>query len=284
MKTKIFLQLTAVFLLWVSPSLGLAQTDTLSNHLGKKVMVSTVQGFEIRGTVSATSDSSMTVITEFGTVVFKASQIESIEHDEYTGAFRFPNPHDTRYFFGPSAIPIKKGKGYYQNLMVVGNFLNVGLTDWLSIGGGFEFISTVSGEPIGFLTPKVGWQVADKLHVGGGVFLGGMVSEFSFTMPYAAITYGTSESNVTLGGGSVYTNSEWMQNGMYMISATHRFSNSVALLTENYILPGLEDVNYFGIHGIRILSEKNAFDLGVIAIPGLTDGIPLPYVGYARGF
>lgn len=70
-----------------------------------------------------------------------------------------------------------------------------------------------------------------------------------------------------------------------MVSGTHRISNGLAILSENYRIPLEEGESfYLGIHGVRFLSEKNAFDIGLIVIPEATGSIPLPYVGYARAF
>ena len=101
--------------------------------------------------------------------------IEELDATEYKdGAYWFPNPHATRYLIGPSAFTLKKGEGYYQNTYIFLNSVNVGLSDNFSFGGGIEFISTFSSlgggnfDPIFYLTPKVGFKVAEKVQVGGG--------------------------------------------------------------------------------------------------------------------
>ena len=53
------------------------------------------------------------------------------------GKYFFPNPHPTRYFFNPSAIPLKKGEGYFQNAWILANSVQVGVTDNISLGGGY---------------------------------------------------------------------------------------------------------------------------------------------------
>lgn len=150
-----------------------AQTEWPVLNDSDRVVVTMEDGSEFRGTVVLQTDSTLTLATVNGELQLLRSRIDEVKIDDYVGEFRFPNPHATRYFFSPSAIPLRSGEGYYQNLELVGNFANVGVTDFFSIGGGFEFLSTVAGYPIFFLTPKLGWQVADKWHVGSGVFMGG---------------------------------------------------------------------------------------------------------------
>ncbi len=250
-----------------------------------KIIVVMKDGDELRGTFQQATDSTFAVQTEHGLLLVDRSAVESVSLDDYEGEFKFPNPHDTRYFFGPSAIPLGAGEGYYQNLVVTGNFVNFGVTDNLSLGGGFEFLSTVSGYPIWFLTPKVGWEITDKFHAGGGVLIMGLASEGTASLAYGAATYGGSESNITIGVGYGFVEAELSDQPAIMFAGMHRFSDYVALLSENYLIPtSSSSFTYLGIHGIRILSEKNAFDIGVVVIPELTGNIPLPYVGYARVF
>ncbi|HHH52976.1 MAG TPA: hypothetical protein ENK91_04905, partial [Bacteroidetes bacterium] len=86
------------------------------------------------------------------------------------GKYWFKNPHSTRYLFAPSSYNLKKGEGYYQNAWLVLNSFNVGITDYFSFGGGIELITTFTeGRPIFFLTPKVGFEASEKVHLGGGI-------------------------------------------------------------------------------------------------------------------
>lgn len=251
------------------------------------VFIEMKDGQEFRGVIVLEDETSITLKTANGTLILDKSQIKERKFDDYTGDFRFPNSHQTRYFFGPSGKPIKKGEGYYQNLLLVGNFMNYGVTNHFSIGGGFEFISTMSGYPVWFITPKFGWNLTENWSIGTGIMIGGMRTEGAFGLPYAALTYGDNDDNITLGigGATDFKRSAEtvLQSPLIMISGTKRVSNGIALLSENYILTN-SDISFFSIDGIRILSEKNAFDLGVILIPQATEGIPLPYVGYSRKF
>tara|TARA_B110000046_G_scaffold165255_1_gene181418 strand:+ start:5292 stop:6020 length:729 start_codon:yes stop_codon:yes gene_type:complete len=239
-------------------------------------------GDEYKGTLIKEDNNRMLLKTVNGEINLIASNVSSIENYDYSGKFEFANPHDTRYFFGPTGIPIKKGKGYYQNILVTTNFFNYGLTKNISIGGGFEFISTIFGSPIWFLTPKVGFDISENIHVGGGFIMAGFAAEGTATLGYGVFTLGQSETNLSLGAGYGLIDRELSDYPAIMISGTHRISKSIAILSENYVIP---NSFYFGIHGIRILSKKNSFDIGAIVIPEIAAAIPaLPYVGYIRVF
>jgi hypothetical protein len=265
---------------------------------GSKVVVIMKNGDTYKGEILSRDSESILLKTVNGEISLIESRVRSIEKNSYKNRkknqrkkgsksrFKFDNPHDTRYFFGPSGIPIEKGGGYYQNILVVFNFANYGISDNISIGGGLEFLSTVSGSPIWFLTPKAGFPIGNNMHLGGGFIMAGLAGVGSGSLGYGVFTYGTHESNVSAGIGYGFINGELGSSPTLVFSGTHRTSNSTSLLTENYIISsGTGESIYFGIHGLRILSEKSSFDLGAIIIPELLDVIPaLPYVGFVRVF
>jgi hypothetical protein len=84
-------------------------------------------GDEFRGKILSRDQNTIVLETTNGTLNLISSNVKSINSDSYKGKFSFPNSNETRYFFGPSAIPIKQGKGYYQNVLLTSNFINIGL-------------------------------------------------------------------------------------------------------------------------------------------------------------
>jgi len=282
MKNLIY-KITLVALLIFTSTNLFAQEDKVKKV--QQVIITMNNGDEFRGEIIKKDDKIITLKTVNGEINLIAANVKSIENYNYDGKFSFANPHDTRYFFGPSGIPIKKGKGYYQNIYVTTNFVNVGLTDNISVGGGFEFISTlVIREPIWFLTPKVGFEVSENVHIGGGVLVAGIAADGFVSLGYGVVTLGSTETNLTVGGGYGIGNGELSEFPTIMISGTHRVSNGLALLSENYILPINGNTIYLGIQGVRLLSKKNSFDIGVVVSPEFGFITALPYVGYARAF
>lgn len=278
---NIFQKITLVCFLVFTTNISISQTKDNSNEPSPTSIIKMKNGDEYTGQIINQNDTTVTLKITNGEIQLNAMNVKSIQKNNYTGKFRFANPHATRYFFAPSGVPIQKGEGYYQNLLVTTNFLNYGVTKNVSIGGGFEFLSTVFGSPILFLNPKAGFKISEKIHAGGGFIMAGSPGKGNATLAYGVFTFGSLESNLSLGAGYVIQSS----NSAISISGTHRISNSISLLTENYILPDESDIGYFGIHGIRILSRKNAFDIGAVIIPEIVSDVPaLPYVGYVRVF
>jgi small nuclear ribonucleoprotein (snRNP)-like protein len=274
-----------LFLLFFITSKLSAQVPIDTIKKTERVVVKMNNGDEFRGKIISRDQNMIVLETTNGTLNLISSNVRSINIDSYKGRFRFPNSNETRYFFGPSAIPIKKGKGYYQNVLLTTNFVNYGLFKNVSIGGGVEFISLLLGSPVWFLTPKVGFKVSENSHVGGGFIMAGFSGSGTSTLGYGVYTFGNSESNLTVGAGYGLISGEFSNRPTIMVSGTHRIGNNAALLMENYFIPVGVTTNYVGTFGIRLLAPKNSFDFGLIFIPEILDVIPaLPFIGYTRSF
>ena len=248
------------------------------------------------------SDQIQAQSAELGTLVINRANVKSLRYlptiAGVASGIQFENPHPTRYFFGPSAIPLKKGERYYQNAYVLANSVQYGVSDHFSMGGGavipFAF----------FITPKWGWQVASKWHVGTGMlaatsFIKDM--NFGLAVAYGSATYGTKEHNITLnaGWGAVKQqdpNASYAWRGahrpMFTISGMTRISNRVMLVTENWLFSLLEydfvnetyQMRNRGIltGGLRFMGEKNSFDFGILVPSG--ESIGIPYIDYVFKF
>ena len=278
------IELISLFFCLLFAATTFAQERAVQNET---VQITMLNGDVFIGKVISRDQSIITLETVNGTIDLISSNVRLIEQYDYFGRFKFPNPHDTKYYFGPSGIPLDKGEAYYQNLLIVLNSFSYGITENISIGAGFEFISTLNGTPFWFINPKAGFQLSEKFHLGGSLFVAGVINEGSGAIAFGSATIGTSESNVTLGLGYGFADGEAADAPALTVGVMHRVSNGIALLSENYIFPAAFDGGgYFGIHGIRILGRKNAFDIGFTII-GSSFGAEvtsLPIVGYTRVF
>ena len=207
--------------------------------------------------------------------------------------------HGSRYLFAPSAIPLKKGDGYYHNAMILVNGWHYGITDNWSVGGGMIFPIGVYGQF------KYGKQVADKVHVAGG---GMFVTTFfdiglGVACGFGSVTYGDRNSNATfsLGYGAAGGNGDWEATSRPIInvSAMARLSDNVSLITENYLFPQ-KDYRYMGngefittrsyyaqlSAGFRLGGGRHSFDIAAMSIGDITDGqlYAAPFLGYCYRF
>jgi hypothetical protein len=227
------------------------------------------------------------------------SAIESVNVISKQEINQFANPQPTRYFFAPSAIPLKKGDKYYQNAYFLLNSIQAGLSDHFSIGGGV-FVPFAL-----FITPKIGYQVAPKVHVGGGVlFATSLIRDFNFGVGtvYGSFTYGTNEHNFTVNAGLGGVNEgsggnhQWKfaSKPMFTLSGMTRISKRVLLMTENWIFSTSSEnfdtitgqyVNTVSVYngllsaGARIVGRRYAFDVGLLS-PSSTEFSAIPYIAY----
>lgn len=221
-------------------------------------------------------------------LVSKIKSIDEVDKSNFKNdSYWYPNPHTTRYFYGPSAIGLKKGEGYYQNTYLVLNSFNVGISDNISIGGGLELISTFAAkDPIFFITPKVSYKVAEKFHAGCGILYARFTSYFgSLGTVFATGTYGTTDNNITGSLGWGFVDSEFSQQPIITLSGMKRISKRAALVTENWLIPSGE---YYGLlsYGVRFFGEKIAVDLAFINNRDIAEEIiiGIPYVSFTVKF
>lgn len=251
-------------------SMASAQIEIDSLKVDDEVVVKMKSGDEFNGKFVRLEGDNLVILTANGEFSLLKASVKSVAVSDYNGKYSFANPSDTRYFFGPSGIPLDKGKGYYQNVLLLFNFFNYGVTENFSIGGGFEFISTlVVGEPVWFVTPKVGFELGEKSHLGAGLFMIGFMGETG-NIGYTVYTYGTSDSNVSGGLGLAFADGSTSA-PVFVLSGMQRIGRSVMILSENYV-----SEEYLGINGLRIITRKTSFDIGAF-----TSGFggAFPYAG-----
>ena len=262
------------------------------------VNVALKNGNSVSGQLLHKSDAEVSILTtDLGTVMLPWSAIESVNVISKQEINQFANPQPTRYFFAPSAIPLKKGDKYYQNAYFLLNSIQAGLSDHFSIGGGV-FVPFAL-----FITPKIGYQVAPKVHLGGGVlFATSLIRDFNFGVGtvYGSFTYGTNEHNFTVNAGLGGVNEgsggnhQWKfaSKPMFTLSGMTRISKRVLLMTENWIFSTSSEnfdtitgqyVNTVSVYngllsaGARIVGRRYAFDVGLLS-PTSSEFSAIPYI------
>jgi len=187
--------------------------------------IRTTDGSEIYGYFIKIDQQYMVISSEnFGEIPIALNTIKRVDELEKKrmegGYYWFDNPNATRYLFSPSAIPLKRGEGYYQNSYLIINMFNVGATDHFSMGGGFELISTFTGNPTIFITPKISGKVGDKTYLGIGTIAGistltgeGGNNISGFGICYGVATFGNRDDNLTTGLGFGFLDDSFQKTG-----------------------------------------------------------------------
>jgi len=225
----------------------------------------------------------------------------SVAHAQKDKSLWEPNPNPSKYFLGPSAIPMEKRTGYYQNSYVLFNEAYYGVTDWFSMGVGFEFISTFvtlanpPWRPIVLVNPKIGFKVADKLYASvSGLYVNVMPAndkdtpeqEGTFGVVMGQITYGSVENNVTAGVAWGYSWDSMAEKPLITLGGSWRVGKRLSLMTENYFVPTDDGLYPLFMYGMRFIGQKMSFDLGFIDNADLAkvDIVGIPFVSMTFNF
>lgn len=149
------------------------------------------------------------------------------------------NEHASRYFFAPSAYNLKKGELYGATNYFLAYDFQYGITDNFSLGMG----STIAAIPF-YITPKLSFKVGEKsrVSVGDMLILGTWGTQFTMNLAYGVYTYGSSNSNVSLGlayltssGADLDTK---LSQPVINLSAMARLSPFMYIVSENYFSMG----------------------------------------------
>lgn len=299
-----------------------AQQDTIKKDSARMIIVTIAGGNIITGYLVSDDEKELVVQTELvGRVSIPKYTIKKISNkvtgSVVNGEYWFGNPNATRYIIGPSAIPLRKGEGYYQNLYLFVHSGSVGVTDHISVGGGTELLTPlVSGQApaMFFATVKAGFPIAKNLHAGGGILyvnfrnkLFGSYNNHLGTV-FGLGTYGSENNNITLGAGwgyqragveNPFSGKQEQTGGIskrptFTVSAMARVFKSLAVVTENWVFPYTEN-EYYSInqpprkvhgyrhilsYGIRIMGERVSLDMGFFNNPEIFKVIYIgvPYI------
>lgn len=171
-----------------------------------------------------------------------------------------------QYLFGPSAIPMEKGEIRYRNNGITLNSLHLGISNNVSVDIGVELLLSSflillgEGGLISFANVKYGYSFHENFHLGGGVFVGGILStdaynRSGFVSPYGIATFGNRMNNVSIAFGTPIE-SEYHPSFL-MLSGKLQLNKKLDLISENYFLQQSSEGPYIRINGSRETGGKN---------------------------
>ncbi len=194
------------------------------------------------------------------------------------GAFWPADSNPTRLFFAPTGRTLKRGESYFGVYEIYISFVQFGITDRFSIGGGTPllFVGEIS-HPFWF-TPKLQIISRPNTQASIGVMHFLNVDRETVGVAYGAVTQGSSDSALTVGLGWAYDHGKnyHSNTAVLMIGGEHRISRRVKFVTENYL------INSEGMitGGFRFMGDRLSADLGLIAPLGADVFVALPMVNF----
>lgn len=296
--TRSFISIIMVMIIITSNAVA---QQVITGEVSKTYLVTLNDGSTISGKLVSITDNE--VVIQSGTLGEMRLQKASIKtmtqvssFDEKESGIWFTNPNPSKYLLGNSAIPMEKKSGYYQNTWIFVSSFSYGITNNISIAGGFEILSLMAGEdgPYAFyVNPKASFKVAENFYAGANILYANTIRYAEDFGGLATIngfaTYGNTNNNITAALGWGWADGEFSSKPVIIISGMARASKRIGFVTENWIVPGIaEDGGYYGIvsYGIRFLGEKTSIDLAFLNNPDIASEIVIgiPWLDFVINF
>jgi hypothetical protein len=187
----------------------------------------------------------------------------------------------TRLFFGPTARSLPKGQvylGVYEFLMP---FVQVGVTDRFSIGGGTPLVIGFEDfERPFWVTPKLQILDTGRTQVAAGVFHAFDSHSSGGGIAYGVVTRGDDNASFTGGAGMAYA-VDGGRAGVVMIGGEARVNRNIKVMTENYVWQGGDGVL---TGGVRFLGDHLSADVGLAFPIGAGALFAFPVVNFVYVF
>lgn len=232
------------------------------------------------GRVTAMDGDTVTFVTRGGaTMTVQRSAIAALAVVSGRGGptgFWKDDPNPTRLFFGPTARPLKAGEVYLGVYEVVMPFVQVGITDRISVGGGTPLVFGGGGERPFWFTPKATLVRRARTQVAVGAMHVANLDGDALGIVYGAATHGTRDSALTVGAGYAYARYEDNGAPVVMIGGEHRVHRYLKLVSENYVFEG----GGIASAGVRFMTGRLSADLGLAAPLGVDDVFVFPMVNF----
>jgi hypothetical protein len=206
-----------------------------------------------------------------------------VEGDEFLPA----DANATRIFFGPTGRALPKGSAYVGVYEFLLPFVQVGITDRLSIGGGTLLLFGLEGSQPFWVTPKLQVYGGERVQVAAGAFHVANVDDGYFGIAYGVATVGDADRAMTVGAGWSYwprdeahDSDERSGSAVVMIGGERRISRRLKLLTENYVFRGGGILSA----GVRFIGNRLSADLGLACPVGADEVFVFPVVNFVWVF
>jgi len=189
------------------------------------------------------------------------------------------DPNPTRLFFAPTGRSLKQGEATFGVYEVVMPFVQYGITDRISIGGGTPFFfGTGVGQPV-WVTPKVQVLKARSTQGSVGVLHLMNMGDYNAGIAYGVVTQGSADAAVTIGGGYAYSSEDESRVGapVVMLGGEKRLSRRLKFVTENYWFSGVG----LASGGVRLMGDRLSADLGLVSPIGADGFFVFPMVNVA---
>lgn len=288
MAPRLVTAVVVVFALSAAPARALAQAQPPPSGAMQPVTLFELvlkDGSRMYGAVEQETPGEIVFRTHAGaTITVRRQDIASLR--KLSGALRDgeflpPDPNVTRLFFAPTGRALKRRQVYLGVFEFVAPFVQVGLTDRVSIGGGTPLIFGLDewNRPF-WITPKLQVYDGQDTQVAVGVLHAFDSDGDGGGIAYGVVSRGTDVRSLTAGAGFAYA-IDGGRAGVVMIGGEGRIARRVKAITENYVWEGGHGI---ATVGFRFFGERVSADLALAFPIGAEDVVAFPLVNFVYIF
>ena len=206
-------------------------------------------------------------------------QLKEVRGRVVEGEFLPDDPNQTRLFFAPTGRSLPKGAVSFGTYEFIMPFVQVGVTDRFSIGGGTPLLFGFDESERPFwITPK--FQVVNSGKVTAAVgSLHLLASGHMAGIGYGVVTVTEPAGSLSVGAGLAFEDGGG-KSAVVMVGADRRVRRNLKLLTENYVFKGGGLLS----GGVRFIGDRLSADVGLVAPLGVEGFIVFPVANFAYFF
>ena len=260
--------LVALALVW--PPLTHAQTEdqpaAAAQAAGEIEMYELVlkDGSRLYGRIERETPQDVVFTTHSGASITTSRQeivsLKVVKGRLEAGEFVRADAHRSRLFFAPTGRSLEKGQVSIGVFEFIAPFVQVGITDDFSIGGGTPLVFGIEDFDRPFwVTPKYRVLNSEKVQASVGVLhVFDTSAGDSAGIAYGVGTFGSSDNAITAGAGAAYAGDD--RGGIVMLGGERRVHRNLKVITENYIWKSGGGIVS---GGVRFLGERLSADLAL---------------------
>jgi len=195
--------------------------------------------------------------------IIKRTKVEEGRWDKDNQEYIYPNLHDSRYFFSPSAFPLDKGQGYYSTYWWYFWQAHFGITKNLSLGAGTSLLGMPSTIAMKYaINPKKEQSLKDITYAFGWFWVGNPIISSDrenigvfgrrtwVNMPFGVMTFGDKEKNISIALGYNIKNQQEALPMVANIGSNYRIGRRLSFMFEAWAFNWTYKENTDNIIGI----------------------------------
>jgi hypothetical protein len=255
-----------------------------------KQIITLEDGSTLVGRTAEIRDNDILFETDMGVMTIEISKIREFKEVSSSsfkeGKYWFPNPNRTRLYFSPTGRMLNAGEGYFSDIYLFFPSVTFGITDNITLGGGFSLFPGVAIEEQAFyFTPKIGINTGSDLDfaISGYIFQIPGADHDIIGILFGSATFGSDDKSLTFGLGYGFVKDDFADKPAVILGGEYRLARRLSFVSENAIIPSVDPpvISY----GIRFLGESLSVDLALGNV--LNDNVifpGLPYIDFVWNF